>query len=197
MLTNYLMRTFRKRDFSEDEVNIAHTVQNILSQPVEPNKALQSYLAGFMTFDETPVINYVKLFLLYAQTTEEFKKIAQFLIASKRHLQFATIQDVEHDTVLERIKNLVKGKKKYEDRVKIITEELRKQYLKLFKVSGVKVAAQVISGKGDKVVNLGKLAQLQEETSKKIGKEEQQKNIQDSIYNNKDKVDYKNVIVRK
>jgi hypothetical protein len=91
MLTGHLMRTFKKRVFSTDEVNIAQTVQKILAETVTTESILKSYMASFMTFDETPVIAYVKLFLLYAQTADEFRKIAMFLIASNKNLQIASI----------------------------------------------------------------------------------------------------------
>lgn len=112
-----------------------------------------------MKFDETPVISYVKLFLLYAQTYDEFKKIAMFLIATKRTLDIASIQDVEKDEVLNKIKNRVNYEIGVPD-LDIIREELRKQYLKMFNVSEKHVAANILAKKEGKKANFDRLAQL-------------------------------------
>lgn len=63
-----------------------------------------------MVYNETPIIAFVKLFLLYGESAEDYKKIARFVIKTKPYLKVANINLVDDDTFYNLIKKTVEKK---------------------------------------------------------------------------------------
>ena len=191
LLTDYLYRTYNKREIDETELSISSAVRKILSGPVEAGKALESDLGRFLSFDKTPVISYSKLFLLYAQTREEYEKIAQFIVESKKGFQIATVQDIEHDEELKTLKTLVQRVSKVDKAIKILRDELEKKYAVIFNVSANKVSAKYFTESSSMQSAVSKLKLLQTKTTTLIKNERLTNSKKDSKIGQTGKVTYK------
>ena len=90
-MTLYMQRTYKKLMISKDEENIASIVQTVLETTGD------TALRSFLTYNKRVSSFFIKLFLQYAKTHEQFKKIAQLFIDEKFSIELIKMNDKTHD----------------------------------------------------------------------------------------------------
>lgn len=100
-LASYLKRTYRKLVLTAAEARVAEAVQKILGSPANEDLG-QDLFASYLVFGDVIYLDYLKLFLLVAQTDDDFTRIAQMIVRAKggralirmnsssKHAEFAT-----------------------------------------------------------------------------------------------------------
>lgn len=78
-LTTYLKRTFRKAVFAPWEGTISRVVQTILRGKEDLNPQSDS-LKAFLLYNGVIIPDFLKAFLIYAQTEQEFERIARIIV---------------------------------------------------------------------------------------------------------------------
>lgn len=81
-LAAYLKRTYRKLVLTVPETRVAEAVKVILGSPANDDLS-KDLFASYLVFGDVVYLDYLKLFLLVAQTDDEFTRIAQMIVRAK------------------------------------------------------------------------------------------------------------------
>jgi hypothetical protein len=92
-LTEYLKRTYRKISYSQKELPVSQMVKSIL----ESEETLKSYL----TYNDYLYTDFLKIFLLFASTDAEYRKLAKILIEKQVDpIRLAQLNSPAHDGLI-------------------------------------------------------------------------------------------------
>jgi len=125
-LARYLKRTYSKLSYSENERPISHLVQIILSTETNPVSSHDAF-ESFLKYGDHIFIEYIKLFMLYANTDKEFRRIAEVLISKNIDVsKLAFLNSPDHDKFISDATYEIKGMSASNKDMKELYAALRK-----------------------------------------------------------------------
>lgn len=95
-LTQYLSRTYRKMEYSNNEVPTFQAVHSILTG-VSSSDVSQDSFGIYMVHGGVVYLDYIKLFLLMASSPTEYKRIADFIIKVDAGASLVKINNLSYD----------------------------------------------------------------------------------------------------
>lgn len=128
-LTRYLIRTYKKFEFSADEANIARFVFDVMETP-ETDDYRHDSLASFMLYNGKIVPTYIKVFLQFAVKDQHFRRVAKLLIKSGISTDLISINDAKRDKVASSLLVIARTSKPQEIH-KNIYDEFQKTYAEM------------------------------------------------------------------
>ena len=132
-LANYFMRTYRKAIFEPNEANIARLVSGILHGPENSDPSLDSFKT-YLLFDGVIILDFLKVFLLYAQTEAEYERIARVVIEREMGAMVAKLNSPEHNDLITAITASVQLVKNDQVALSAIRTKLDEKYASALKL---------------------------------------------------------------
>jgi hypothetical protein len=157
LMIQYLKRTYFKKSRSSDETAITMAITSVIDES-KANGA-QDLLTMSFTYADHILVNYVKLFLMYASRDEHYAKIADFLIQHEVFFELANLNrpedDLAYKSIIEKLalndKNFLFEKKNGKQTSQfphdvalyrsVLNESLRKRYKKILDTTSLKLMA--------------------------------------------------------
>jgi len=145
-LADYLARTFRKLEFTHNEIAVSSVVKSILAN--------RETLIPFLKYSDNLFFDYIKIFLLFANSDAEFKLIADLLVENQIDLaKLAFINSPDHDTfyseIISGINALADNRKEISDQATYLRSKLQERYSLITGICTSKAAQDLVNSKND------------------------------------------------
>jgi hypothetical protein len=156
LLGDYLGRTYRKLEFTPEELVISSVVQHVLAD--------ERIFLSFLTHNGNLFFDYIKLFLLYANSDDQYNTIAQVLVNNKFDLvKLAFINTPDHDSflaeVIASVVTLSETKAFISDLANLVRSKLQNRYSLITGTCTSKTFNELIAHESD-VENLDDLSEM-------------------------------------